>query len=246
MPTQAPAPPVLTIGSSTLTANAATQFFIEPGQTLTPGGSATIDGTVVSLGPSASFVVIGGSTRILPTSTSYMIGSAILTPGGVITVSGSTISLATDGSDIVVNGVTATLHGQTHATITNPPLLTIGSETYTAADGSGTTFVIGSQTLTPGGIITVDGTTINLAPGATELVYGSAGESTTEALFPATATRAVFATGSGSAPASAGATGGDGEPTATSTAVGAGCVLQMSGYRRWIPAMVVGVVGFLA
>ncbi|KAJ4326256.1 hypothetical protein N0V94_000203 [Neodidymelliopsis sp. IMI 364377] len=64
------APPVLTIGPSIWVPNAATQFFIGPGQTLTPGGTAVVDGTKISLDTLAAFVVIGGSTQILPVSSS--------------------------------------------------------------------------------------------------------------------------------------------------------------------------------
>lgn len=346
MQTQAPAPPVLTIGSSTFTANVATQFFVSPGQTLTPGGTVIVDGTVVSLGPSASFVVVGGSTQILPTGSSgatarpeivvggatitalpgdnsrhgivpfngedsssgptfivsgqtlapghvitvdgttlslapsgslivvngvtstistsaqitappitiggsvyaplsgtggsYTIGTALLTPGGELTISGTTISLASDGSNIVINGVTSTLHEHAHATITNPPLVTIGSQTYTAEPGAGTTFVIGGQTLLPGGTIIVDGTTIYLAPGATELIYGSAGRSTTEALFPATTTRGPSTTGIVSATASAGGSSGDGRAAATSSTVGVGRNLQALGWKSWTSFVVIG------
>jgi hypothetical protein len=419
VPTQAPAPPVLTIGSSTLTANAATQFFISPGQTLTPGGSATVDGTVVSLGPLASFVVVGGQTQILPiassvavarpevvvggatitaiarnsdnqrgnnpaglgdgtsgptfvisgqtlapsheitvdgttislapagsfivvngvrstlstpavaqptapsirigssvytplsgTGTSYMVGTTLLTPGGQVTVAGSTISLApsgsfvvvngvtsafyaatqgtgafitigtnvytplsgeessyligtalltrggaitvssstisldTDGSRIIVNGVTSTLHGQPFARITNPPLLTIGSQTYTAALEAGTTFIIRDQTLTPGGTITVDGTTIVLSPGATELIYGNAGKSTTTALFPATTTRGPFTTTRSESAPSAGATDNS-QPTATSSTADAGFRFPVPGPKNWFLSLTVGAFGLL-
>lgn len=352
--TQNPAPPILTIGSSTLTGNAATQFFIAPGQTLTPGGTATVDGTVVSLAPSASFLVVEGSTQILPTAppsqgltvrpeivvggttltalpgqdpnhpnandpsnpfspsnptfvisgqtlvpgqaitvdgttislapsasfvvingvtstvanpaaqitsppltigdnvftaspgsgTTYIIGSSTLTPGGVITVDGTTISLAPGATALIVNGQTTTLHPDNYATITNPPVLTIGSHTYTAAPGTGTTFIIGGRTLTPGGTITVDGTTISLAPGATELIYGSSGRTTSTALFPATTTRGHPITSS--APASAGATGRNGEVVATSSAQGAGPAVQPPGRRSFIISMIAGVLSLLA
>ncbi|KAI9814503.1 MAG: hypothetical protein M1826_002250 [Phylliscum demangeonii] len=60
------APPVLTIGDHTYTANAATQYVVAPGLTLTPGGSVvTLGGTPISLGPSASVVVVGSSTETL-------------------------------------------------------------------------------------------------------------------------------------------------------------------------------------
>ena len=328
---QAAAPPALTIGSTTLIPNAATQFFIGPGQTLTPGGTAVIDGVNVSLEPSAAFVVIGSSTQILPTTgaaspqtvnaqpelvlggttftalpssskpdtslgnrpgapgspqaqemethddpgpvfvisgqtlspggapitvsestlsmapsgaflvidgstttlaaptvaaaaaaaehvtpppltigngvfrpvpgsgTTYQIGAAMLTPGGSVVVAGTTISLATGATALIINGVTTTLAAEEQAMITNPPLLTIGSRTYTAAPGTGTAFVIEGQTLTPGGTITVDGTTIVLSPQATGLVYGSSGRSTSTALFPATTTRGTATFSSASA-----------------------------------------------
>jgi hypothetical protein len=332
-------------------ANAATQFFISPGQTLTPGGSVTIDGTLVSLGPSASFVVVEGSTRIFPTGSSsitarpeiivggatitalaedrgngrgdnplspgndasgptfvisgqtlvpgheitvegttislaplgsfvvvngmtstlsapaaahitappitignsvydplsgtgrsYSVGTALLTPGGEVTVLGTTISLASAGSFVVINGVTSILHGQLFAAMTNPPLLTIGSQTFTVALESGITYVIGGQTLTPGGTITINGTAIFLAPAATELIYGSAGKSITTALFPATTTRGPFTTGSGSASAGAVATDARGA-TPTGSAKGVGCNLQLP--QQQVFLLVIGVITLL-
>lgn len=335
------APPILTIGSSTFVPNAATQFFIGPGQTLVPGGTAVVDGVTVSLDASAAFVVVGSSTQVLsqsgsrpgqiatvrpelvldgstftalPTSgtvdgspsnsgspnsppqqdahgqhdrdgagptfvisgqtlkpggapitvsgstlslassgaflvidgstttlatpagvaaaqitpppltigngvfrplpgtgTTYQIGTALLTPGGSVVVAGTTISLAAGASALVVNGVTTALSPQTQPIVTNPPLLTIGSQTYTAA--SGTAFIIGGQTLTPGATITFDGTTIVLSPGATELVYGSSGRSTSVTLFPATTTRGTVTTASPSA--SEGQSGEQAAPSST-------------------------------
>jgi hypothetical protein len=354
---QAAAPPVLTVGSTTLIPNAATQFFIGPGQTLTPGGTAVIDGVKVSLEPSAAFVVIGSLTHTLskpgsaspqtvkaqpelifggttftarPSSskqdtspgnrpgtpgspqaqemeiqdepgpvfvisgqtlspggvpitvsgstlslapsgaflvvdgstttlaaptvaavaaaaaahvtpapltigngvfrpvpgsgTTYQIGTAMLTPGGSVVVAGTTISLAAGATALVINGATTTLAAEAEAMITNPPLLTIGSRTYIAAPGTGTAFVIEGQTLTPGGTITVDGTTIVLSPHATELVYGSSGRSTSTALFPATTTRgtATFS----SASASEGQ-GGNVQAAPTSSRQGAASMVRL-------------------
>lgn len=335
-------PPVFTIGSSTFVPNAATQFFIEPGQTLVPGGTVVVDGVTVSLDPSAAFVVVGSSTQVLPpsgsapaqvnniqpelvlggstftalptssrangparnnpghpsgpqqhnedsenseggvgptfvisgqtlapggapitvsgstlslapsgyflvvdgstttlatpaeaaaahvtpppltigngifrprpgTGTTYQLGTALLTPGGSVIVAGTTISLAAGATALVVNGVTTALTPQAQPAVTNAPLLTIGSQTYTAV--SGTAFIIGGQTLTPGGTITVDGTTIVLSPGATELVYGSSGRSTSTTLFPATTTRGTGTTTSPSA--SEGQSEGQAAPTST-------------------------------
>jgi hypothetical protein len=395
------APPVLTIGSSTLTANAATQFFIAPGQTLTPGGTATVGGQLVSLDSSAGFVVVGGSTQKLSTSTpslassrpeivldgntitalpntgvapnqdaalgptfiisgqtlvaghainvagtmislplsgsfavidgatstfanaavpltvagaaitslpntgpSFTIEGQLLTPGAAITVSGTTISLAHGGTALVANGATTPLaplatlltigthtysalpssgpalviDGQTlnpggeitvsgtpislspgataivvngvttllspataadtKAITTNPPILTVGDHTYTAIPGAGTAFAIDGQTLIPGGTVVVNGTTIVLSPGATELVYGSAGGSKTEVLFPAMTTTTTMIGGASHTdlewPASAGATQRVGQAAPTESAQGLAprrgiqCVLVMA------------------
>jgi hypothetical protein len=319
--TQARPAPVITVGSSTLTPNAATQFFVAPGTTLTPGGTAIIDNTLVSLGPSASFIVVGGSTQILPTaapvvaptpmvvvggstftanqdgnfvigsqtlapgqqivvdgttvslgspgqnfvvvngattilaaapsptvniggstftatSGSFVIDGQTLTAGGVITVDGSTISLAPGATGIVINGQTTLLNPT--GPITNAPLLTVGSETFSAI--SGTSYVIHGQTLTPGGTIVYDGTTISLAPGATELFITSSGRTSSTALFPATTTRSrpiTTATG-----ASAGATGSDSAPAETSSK-GAGYAVQPSGIDSWFFSVIIAVLSVL-
>ncbi|KAJ4983464.1 hypothetical protein SVAN01_11027 [Stagonosporopsis vannaccii] len=200
-------------------------IFVISGQTLIPGGTPiTVSGSTLSLAPSGSFLVVDGSTTTLATpagvavahvtpppltigngvfrplpgaGTTYQIGTALLTPGGSVVVAGTTIFLAAGATALVVNGVTTALSPRAQPIVTNPPVLTIGSHTYTAL--SETAFMIGGQTLTPGGTITVDGTTIILSPGATELVYGSFGRSTSTALFPATTTKGTVTTISPSA-----------------------------------------------
>lgn len=233
--------PRIVVGDQVFTAGPGGNSFVIGDQTLSAGGQAiTVSGTVVSLAPSASFVVINGVTsalanaaaarvtdapaitigndviRPLPGSgLTYVIGSSTLTPGGVITVSGTTISLAAGATAVVINGRTTLLNPAAQATITNAPLLTVGSSTFTAI--SGTTYIIGGQTLTPGGTITVDGTTIVLAPGATQLIYGSSGRSTTAALFPATTTRVQTISGASSATAQASGTNGQASATGRPT-----------------------------
>ena len=215
--------------------------FVISGQTLAPGGTPiTVAGTVLSLAPSGSFLVVDGATTTLATpatvaaahitpppltigngvfkplsgtGTTYQIGTTLLTPGGSVVVAGTTISLAAGATALVINGVTTSLAAQAQPVITNPPLLTIGSQTYTAVGGSGTTFIMGGQTLTPGGTITVDGTTIVLSPQATELIYGSSGRSTSTALFPATTTGSTGTTSTASA--SEGQSGAQAAPTST-------------------------------
>ncbi|TKA72545.1 hypothetical protein B0A49_07117 [Cryomyces minteri] len=197
-------PPLLTIGANTYTANAATQYYLAPGQTLTAGGQVTVSGTVVSLGPSASYVVVNGVTRGLSAPTvapqpllnvggtqyaanagsSYVIAGQTLTPGGVIIVDGTTISLAASESAVVVNGVTQTLASP----VITPAPIVLGSSTYTANAGS--TYVIGGQTLTPGGIITESGSTVSLGPSAAIVVVNGI----TQTLGPAAITPAPVLT----------------------------------------------------
>ncbi len=125
--------PTLAIAGQILTANPSSQYVID-GQTLAPGGPAiTISGTRISLGPSASALVVGSKTLPLsagagqvtasPTLTigsqtvtanaqgQYIIGGQTLTPGGVITVSGTPISLAPGVSDVVLGTSTEGLGG---------------------------------------------------------------------------------------------------------------------------------------
>ena len=251
--------PLLTVGNTVYTAISGSSYIIA-GQTLTPGGTIIVAGTTVSLGPSASYAVINGATETLSgpaalitpppitigngvftaipgTGTTYLIGGSALTPGGIITVAGTTISLSPGATAVVVNGVTTTLIPT--APITNPPLLTIGTATYTALPGGGTTFVIGGQTLTPGGVITVSGTTISLSPSATALIINGGSMTTTETLFPATTTNGASTaknTGTEASSASAGA-------TATRSAKpshGAAATLQSSGSALSIFTLALG------
>ncbi|KAF1917674.1 hypothetical protein BDU57DRAFT_555471 [Ampelomyces quisqualis] len=139
-------PPILTIGSATLTPNAATQFFIAPGQTLTPGGTATVDGTVVSLAPSAAFFIVGGSTQFLPAAAPSS-GAVAASPPRIII--GSTTITALPNQN-------------------NPGNTNTNNNINVAA---GPTFVVAGQTLAPGGqAITVAGTTLSLVAGESSVV----------------------------------------------------------------------------
>lgn len=130
--------PELVVGSQTFTANAATQFFLARGETLTPGGTAVVSGTTVSLASDASAVVINGQTHSVGSPSAamittgpeiirangqayapnaggtYLISGQTLTPGGKITITGSngaeTISLASSGTELVaiISGHTIT------------------------------------------------------------------------------------------------------------------------------------------
>ncbi|KAI6851540.1 hypothetical protein KC332_g4308 [Hortaea werneckii] len=173
--------PLITVGSQTFTANAATQFSLASGATLTPGGVVTFDGTTVSLARDASQVVVNGQTtelnapRLTPApmvtldgtvykanpGSTFDINGSILTPGGVITSDGTRISLAPGASAIVVDGETTSLQSggsqttpaSNEASITAAPVLPVDGHRV-QPQGQGATYVISGQTLTPGGAIT--------------------------------------------------------------------------------------------
>ncbi|KAF2647836.1 hypothetical protein K491DRAFT_763462 [Lophiostoma macrostomum CBS 122681] len=126
----------LTIGAATVTANTASQYILA-GQTLAPGGPAiTVDGTIVSLLPSATGLVINGATTTLQqvygsvyTTTSspvltldgqtytanragyYVLapGTTLIPGGPAVTVSGSVISLLAKGTAAVIQGSTSAM-----------------------------------------------------------------------------------------------------------------------------------------
>ncbi|KAG9584909.1 hypothetical protein KCU97_g9935, partial [Aureobasidium melanogenum] len=190
---------ILTVGSQTFTADASTRFSIAPGVTLSPGGSATVDGKTVHLGPSgflASLAVVDGVTQTLspplitPAPAFYMGGNAygtnggaafvvdgqVLTPGGAITVSGTPVSFVKEGTAVVVGGFTQILP-QTSAVAA--PVLNFGGQIYTAQANSA--FVVGGQKLTRGGAITISGTKISYASEGTAVVVNGVTQALTQA-----------------------------------------------------------------
>ena len=157
------------------------------GMTISAGGSAaTISGTPVSVLPNGAGVVIGTSTIPLPVGAASPLptvagqqlqrgpdgsiiipGVTTLTPGGAAaTVSGTIISVASNGASIVIGGSTIPLA----PTATPLPSIIFGGSTITA--NSKTQLVIAGQTLAPGSAITVSGTVISLALGASDVVIG--------------------------------------------------------------------------
>ena len=166
-----PPPAVVTIGSSTITANSASGFVIAS-QTLTPGGEITHSGTILSLDPSGSAVIFGGiTTQILTHTTSasavFIIGSQTLSVGGpAVTASGTTYSMLAGGSSVVVDGGMQPLSG----------LMAITPE-----------YAVDSQTLVPGGsAIMVSGTPVSLQKGGSSVVVGGQTEALSAFLGPST------------------------------------------------------------
>ena len=206
----ASAPPILTFDNAPITANAASNFVIH-GTTVAPGGpAATIDGTVVSIPPGGTVAVINGATQSIDRAPGGGVYTPVLTvdgstvtagPGGSFVLSGQ--NLVPGGPPVTVNGHTislfgpapsaAVIDGKTQLLVpvpvptggasgagNSPVILTFGGHTYTA--NSAGSFVLGSQTLVPGGpAVTVDGTTLSLLPTPTAAVI----DGSTESLVPA-------------------------------------------------------------
>lgn len=189
-------PPVLSLGDSSYTADASSNFIVGS-QTIVAGNPAiTIFGTPVSLAPGGSIALIGSSTAqlvpqndnpppqspvltlgsvayIADSSSNFVIGSQTIAPGSpAITVFGTPVSLAPGASIAIIGSSTAQLVPQADNVPQKSPVITVGGAAYTADSSS--RFVIGSQTITFGspGIV-VSGTPISVAPGGSIAVVGS-------------------------------------------------------------------------
>jgi hypothetical protein len=169
------AAPVLTVGRNPVTANPQGQFVVGT-ETLKPGGPAvTIDGSTLSLGSGGTIAIVNGVTQTLANvplitsppvitigdrtvsatviggTTQLVLNGHTLAPGSAITVDGTAYSLPASGpaSILLVNGATSTLSPNRLAT-------------PTVRDGT-TAFIFGpDQTLTPGGVLTISGTTLSM------------------------------------------------------------------------------------
>ena len=126
-----------------------------------------------------SMLTLAGVTATLNSASEYVIAGQTLVAGGTpITVSGTPISLASQATAVVIGTSTS-------IRVTGPqsgdqaqqgeklaPALTLAGATATL--NSASEYVIDGQTMTPGGnAITLSGTRISLAPGATAVVIGS-------------------------------------------------------------------------
>ena len=190
--------PVLTVHGSTYQADEASRFVID-GQTITPGGVITAYGTPVAIDSDASIAVIGSSTQSLSNTVvtlkplltfagttytaddtnNFVIAGETLTRGGILKVDGTRLSLDQSGTGIVIGTSTSLLTSPGVDTAAAAPVLTFGGSTYTA--GPSSDFVLNGQTLTKGGIITLDGTQIAYNEAGTNVVIGT---STYPIVFP--------------------------------------------------------------
>ena len=190
----------------------------EPAPVVVNGHTLTAD--------SQSHYVIAGQT--LSANTPLVLGSGASTTPVILQTSGIHPVLVIGSSTTTLNLPTST------PTTTTPPAITIGTQTITAnAQGQ---YVVGGQTLTPGGEIVVGGTT---ASGGTVVVGG-----TTVSLAPS-ATQAVVGTSTeGLAPYIVGGLGTGPNSTGAVQFLGAGSKVMCWGSRHLV-GMMAGVVGIL-
>ncbi|KAF7191821.1 hypothetical protein HII31_06866 [Pseudocercospora fuligena] len=122
--------------------------------------------------PTPAVITVGESAVTANDASESVVGSQTAAPGGpAITEGGNTISIAPAATAVVINGNTSPIE-QPQAQAqqqTAAPQITIGDSVVTA-DGF-SNFVVGSQTLAPGGAaITVDDNTLSLAQSAEAIV----------------------------------------------------------------------------
>ena len=196
------APIIFTHGGRTYTAPMGSGFSLNAGY-LSPGGPPITDsGTVLSLGPDGSQMLVkddrGSSTVFLSHAAPASGQNGDLDPSQpsspvVVTaashyftlVSPSEIifgdaSLTPGGSEILASGIPVSFAdtgdylfvGSSSLALPTTQAITIGDRTFTADSASA--FVVDGQTLAPGGSeIRVSGTKVSLAPGGTYLLVGA-------------------------------------------------------------------------
>ncbi|KAK4977369.1 hypothetical protein LTR28_007189 [Elasticomyces elasticus] len=159
--------------------------------------ATTVPGVSVAGASTSALAFTVGSqeyTFAAAESSGIVLGTHTLFPGSsAIVISSRTISLAPSNSVVFVNGATATLpsvQSISHATV--PPIITLGSQSFTVLPATTSAIVIASQTLVPGGApITVSGQTISLGSSSGEVVvngHTSTLQSPTSANTPAVIT----------------------------------------------------------
>lgn len=224
--TSAPAlvrPSVLTIGSSIVTANEASQYVVGS-QTLAPGSAISVDGNSYSLAPSATALFSNGQPSVLNNvapspsqaiavdgtsivysplgSSAYVFGSQTVRGGESITEGGHVVSVdSTNGVAVIDDSITTSLDQGTIAVATALPtastagVLNLSSQSVSYSQLGSSGYVIGSHTVSIGGVATVEGHTVSVQPSGSALVVDG---SSTVALTEAMQTAAVHVLTAGS------------------------------------------------
>ena len=113
-------------------------------------------------------LTFGGSAYVADSASKFSISGQVLTPGSTITIAGTKIFLALDASPAVIDGSTQSL---VNPTATDALFLTLAETSYTA--NSRGDFIIAGQTLTKGGVVTLDSTRLSLDQSGRNVVLGT-------------------------------------------------------------------------
>jgi hypothetical protein len=165
-------PPVIPLPATTLTANSASQY-VAGTQTLIPGGSAiSISGTAISLAPSGTVVVVGGSStmKIVPTAAYYATGPPAITLAGTTLTANSASQYVVDTQTMIQGGPAITVSGTVMALAPSGTAIILGGSS--TIDLPPPSFASGynhpapsvSATPTEVPIIVMDGQTLTLTP----------------------------------------------------------------------------------
>ena len=164
--------PIVSFHGSIYTADQSSNIVVE-GQTVALGGAFTVSGNVISVPtmqpiqppqnsistPVMSFL---GSTLTMDMSSNFVFGGETIKPGSAVTISGSILSVPH------LNGPQGQSFSQ--QSVVTIPLLSFRSSTYIMDMSS--TFILGGQTIAPGGAITISGTAISRPTGDSLVVVG--------------------------------------------------------------------------
>jgi hypothetical protein len=184
--------PVLVVGGGTVTPNSNGEYVLGS-KTLKPGGPPiTINGNTVSMAPNG-IAIVNGVTQTIADVAAPTRGPGIMVGGQAVSatvVGGSTVFVVapgqtlSSGSTLVVDGTTYSMpveghgytlvvNGQTSVLNAGQSVITLdGGRSVTAQVVSGTTaYVLApDQTLTPGGVLIISGTTYSMPTGASGMV----------------------------------------------------------------------------
>lgn len=164
-----------------------------------PAGQTDIQGDDGSITSSliAPAFTIDSSNVVAAThsSVNLILGSVTLTPGAAVTIFRTTFSLASSGS-VIIRGKPQAVVPVPISTSASVPAFTFGSSVVTAINSK---FVVASQKLPYGGVITVSGTTLSLpvADSSVVVVNGQTqalGQQTTPLLEPTVAPELTIGT----------------------------------------------------
>ena len=143
---------------------------------LSDGSSIAAASSTQKLAPSGTkdaevlVMTFAGSTYSLDSSSNLMIQGHTLTPGGAMIVKGTTIAYGSSDNDIVIGTSTQKL-ALTKIENAQGPLMTLAGSTYSVDASSN--LIIQSQSLTPDGVITIQGTTIAYGSNGNEVFIGT-------------------------------------------------------------------------